>query len=1410
MSNSMRDLIDGEAELDDEEDDESFDGEGGDRASKRPPQVDDSSEEEDDDDEEEARRIRENFIVDEEEEEEDAEDDEAERKRRRKRRRAEREEEAQLDDEDLDLIGESRPDWERKPESQPKFKRLKQGHREDDARADNRRDLTQIFSDDEDEQEDRHFNRPSRHGPADEFDDFIEDDYPEDEDERNQRQEDMEVARPRDRGVVVDTSGLDKEALDDFEAIFGHGEDYEWALQAEEDEQERQREEENLEIKDIFEPAQLQDKLLTDEDNEIRFTDEPERFQLERRPFKDLQLTPEQFKEEARWISKMIWPKKQLGLDFRPPFNKAVAKVLEFFVVDEVEVPFVFSHRKDYIIYMQRQEYERNASDSDGAPEKLLLQDDLWRILELDIKFRSLIEKRNVLEKTYKNLKTSAGVSDPIFDEMVFKAETMEELQDVHDYMQFQYASQMKELAAAGAITKEVRRPGAKSTSGFERIRNANAYNFVKAYGIPPDRLAQNALREGKKVIPEDPEKLPIELADSLCDSYFDTGDGVMNAARNMYAEELYQNPRMRRHFRVAYYAMGSVSCRRTEKGLRRIDESHPFYEIKYLLDQTIEDLVGRPEVFLKMMKAEEEGLVEVKLTLHQEREFRKNLLAEFQSDNFSERADAWNEERRKALDVAFPKLEKIIAKGVKDSLRTACQEDLLQICRTEFFRRIDQAPYKPKGLVLGTTPRCLVISNGMADPNRDLLCWAYVEENDRVMEQGKFGSLGRDEAARNAFCELVERRRPDVIGVSGWSADTNRLVRDLETLINDRGLMGNEFEDPETEEVRTELLEVLVVNDEVARLYKDSPRAVADHPTLNPVTRYCIALGRYLQNPLKEYANLGKDITSLAIHPCQNLLPQDKLFKVFETALVDVVNLVGVDINEAVNDPYTATLLPYVAGLGPRKATAVIKAIHKNGGIVSSRAELVGDPDRGKVPVVGPHVWNNCVSSLIIDYDATNEASDPLDSTRVHPEDYELGRKMAADALELDEEDVRTAVEDNGPGAVVRMLFKEDSQEKVNELVLEEYAEQLEAKYHQRKRATLYTIRSELLGPYEELRRHFITLSPDEIFTMFTGETKDSLCKGMIVPINVRVVKEEFAIVKLDCGIEGRIEAHEVSTRHSVREILQVGQTTRAKVLDISRKDFMCRLSVREDMLQVPFRRHQDYNSRNWDFRLETQDTEDMTEKDNGTGRAQRVIKHPMFKPFNSTQAEEYLGSQPSGEVVVRSSSKGNDHLAVTWKVADNVYQHVDVLELDKENEFSVGRTLKVANKYTYSDLDELIVDHIKAMSKKVDELMRHEKFQKGSRSDLERWLTTYMDANPNRSTYAFCLDTKHPGYFVLCFKASRSSRIGSWSVRVIPQAFEMMGNQYPDVRALCNGFKLRWQSEQLKMSSMPHRGGR
>lgn len=1310
--------------------------------------------------------------------------------------------------------------------TQPKLKRLKRGHR-DDGEERLERGLDEIFSDDEEADAPHDLERQFRtdHHRVDEFADFIEEDDLEDEDERQKLQEEMEVARPRQQGYVGGTegSGLDKDALDDMEAIFGNGEDYDWALALEDEAEAKEAGDHNLELKDVFEPSQLSEKLLTDEDNLIRWADEPERFQVDRLPYKHLQITDEQFKEEARWITSLIWPKKQLPPDLQTPFTRAIGKVLEFFVVDEVEVPYVFQHRKDYLIHARR---TRVRPENPGEPdyvvsaEKLLNQDDLWRILELDLKFRALVDKRNVIEKTFDNLKIAAEVNDSMVETMLPVAVTMEELQDIQDYIYFQYVSEIKDLAATNGDIKEKRRPGGKS-SIFDRVRKGKAYNLVRAYGITADQVAQNALGEGRRLYTEDASTNPIDLADSLTsDSEFSTGEQVLYAARQMFAEELFMNPRMRKHFRKHYYMMGVVNCRRTEKGLRKIDEQHQYYELKYLKNQTFGDLAKNPETFLKMLKAEEEGLLEVRVVLQNEPEFRKQLYQEFASDNYSELADAWNDERQKVLDLAFTKLERVITKGVKESMRTECQDSILKLCRDEYSKKLDQAPYKPKGMLLGTIPRVLALSNGNGDPGRDAICWAWVEEDGRVLEHGKFDNLSRDEGSREAFVELVQRRKPDVLGVSGFSVETHKLITSLRDLVKDRNLTGAEFEDTETGEDRAEPLEVVVVNDEVARLYKDSPRAALDHPGYAPLTRYCVALAKYLQNPLKEYATLGRDIISLSFHPCQHLIPEEKLRKQLETAMVDMVNLCGVDINEAVGDMYTATLLPFVCGLGPRKATAVLKTINANGGLVNTRDELVGDPDSGKLPVVGPRVWNNCASFLMIEYDSSTATSDYLDGTRVHPEDYELGRKMAADALELDEEDVKAEVDEGGPGAIVRKLIKDDEQEKVNDLILEEYAEQLEKNYNQRKRATLETIRAELQQPYEELRRNFVILDrfPERIFTMLTGETEESLSNGMIVSVNIRVVKEDFIIAKLDSGIEGRVEPYEGSDKDiPLNRLFSVNQTAQAKLLEIDRGNFTAKLSLREEAIRNPTRKNNYHDYETWDMELERKDREELREKDKATGRTQRVVKHPLFRPFNSTQAEEYLGSQAIGDAVIRPSSKGNDHLAVTWKVADGVYQHVDVLELQKENEFSVGRQLRIGGKYTYSDLDELIVDHVKAMAKKVDEMTQHEKYQKGSRSDIgkfkqchisrnytyitpEKWLSTYTEANPKRSVYAFGLDPRHPGYFFLAFKAGYSASVNSWPVRVVPNAFELLKNPYPDMKALCNGFKLRHMSEMSR----------
>ena len=1198
----------------------------------------------------------------------------------------------------------------------------------------------------------RSSHRAQPRGLEDEFADFIEEDFSGDEG-REREEDDAEVARTvrRDFAGVKDAAGLDETAMEDMKEAFGTGFEYDWALELQEqDEQdERQPDGENgdglakgIELKDVFEPSQLAEKMLTDEDNQIRSIDEPERFQIARKPYKHLNLTDEQVKEESLWIAELMLPNKRLEQDLREPFQKSIAKVLEFMITDEYEVPFIFQHRKDYLIHAAKipvtpDPYNPNAPQYVVNAEKLLNQSDLWEIFDQDLKFRALVDKRNALQRTYENLTSISSLQDEVFEDMLPLAKTIEELQDVQDYLHFQHSSRLADFAIVNNLNAHSthRRPGASKVI-FERIRNGKVYGLVRAFGITADAFAQKALGEGKRQYTEDPAELPDDMADSeniLDPPDYSSGVQCLRAAKAMFAEEISLNPKMRKVMRKEYYLNGVVDCFRTEKGLRKIDEHHPYYEFKYLRNQEIVDIARQPALFLRMLTAEDEGLVEVKVRLRNYDDLRTRLYADLESDNFSEVADAWNRERREALDIALLKLDSIMAKGVKENLRTRCEDEVAKSCREEFLKRLDQAPYKPKGMILGTLPRVLALSNGSGVFGRDSINWAWVEEDGRVLENGKFADLSvgdpdrgsPDGADVKAFVELVSRRRPDVIGVSGFSAETRKLYKQLEELVEQKNLRGADYEGEDGKDV-SDQLEVVIVNDEVARLYQTSDRANTEHPGFAPLTKYCVALAKYLQNPMKEYASLGKDIVSISFDPNQRYVPQEKVLKQLETAMVDMVNLCGVDINEAVNDLYTANLLPYVCGLGLRKASQLLKAINLNGGVVSSRAELVGDADQHKLPAVGPRVWNNCASFLFIDFDSAEPESDYLDNTRVHPEDYDLGRKMAADALELDEEDIQAEQQEGGPPAIVRKLIKDEAQEKVNDLILEEYAEQLEKNFAQRKRATLETIRAELQQPYEELRRNFALLSTDEIFTMFTGETRDSLCEGMIVPVSLKRVTEDYVDAKLDCGIDGTVPSSEISDNLDVSatQLYSKYQTVQAKIQFLNRKALTATLTLREEQLQIPYRKVIDRMKDEWDYREEEKDKELMSEKNDVSGRTQRVVKHPLFRSFNTAQAEEYLGSQARGDVVIRPSSKGLEHLAVTWKVSDNVYQHIDVLELDKENEFSVGRTLKIGGRFTYSDLDELIVNHVKAMARKVDEMMLHEKYQNGSRADTGKLL--------------------------------------------------------------------------------------
>lgn len=312
--------------------------------------MDDSSEEEDDDNDEEAmQKVREGFIVD------DDEDDEILRKKRRKHKRKREKERSQdepndaLDEDDLELLRENAGEAPLKP-SQNKFKRLKRaageedgvedGLAEDSTAAKPRDRLTDFFSDDEEDDVgeavggEENVRGRDEGNILDEFEDFIEEDEYSDEEEAKAHKLQQQRERAKRKGPKLDTlklSSVDRESLQQLFEVFGNGADYDWALEAQDLEDEGNNEQEPTALDEVFEHSELKDRMLTEEDNLIRIIDVPERFQKYRANLNYMDLEGVELQREKKWVADILFTEKRQTYDgpLKEPFYEAVGKVVK-------------------------------------------------------------------------------------------------------------------------------------------------------------------------------------------------------------------------------------------------------------------------------------------------------------------------------------------------------------------------------------------------------------------------------------------------------------------------------------------------------------------------------------------------------------------------------------------------------------------------------------------------------------------------------------------------------------------------------------------------------------------------------------------------------------------------------------------------------------------------------------------------------------------------------------------------------------------------------------------------------------------------------------------------------------------------------------------------------------------------
>lgn len=349
----------------------------------------------------------------------------------------------------------------------------------------------------------------------------------------------------------------------------------------------------------------------------------------------------------------------------------------------------------------------------------------------------------------------------------------------------------------------------------------------------------------------------------------------------------------------------------------------------------------------------------------------------------------------------------------------------------------------------------------------------------------------------------LVARHKVELIAIGNGTAsrETERLVSDMLSMI------------PAPKPLK------VVVSEAGASVYSASETASNELPGLDVSLRGAVSIARRLQDPLAELVKI--EPKSIGVGQYQHDVDQYRLAKALDAVVEDAVNAVGVDLNTA-----SAPLLARVSGLGASLAEAIVAHRDANGAF-ASRKELL------KVSRLGPKAFEQAAGFLRI-----RDGAEPLDASSVHPEAYEVARKIVAACGR----DIRTLMGDSGA------LKKLDPRTFVD------------------ARFGLPTVRdilSELEKPGRDPRPEFKTAS----FAEGVEEISD-LKPGMMLEGTVTNVAAFGAFVDIGVHQDGLVHVSQLADRFikDAHEVVKAGDVVKVKVLEVDVKRKRISLSMRRD----------------------------------------------------------------------------------------------------------------------------------------------------------------------------------------------------------------------------------------------------
>ena len=518
-------------------------------------------------------------------------------------------------------------------------------------------------------------------------------------------------------------------------------------------------------------------------------------------------------------------------------------------------------------------------------------------------------------------------------------------------------------------------------------------------------------------------------------------------------------------------------------------------YEMYYEYKEAIKSIPSHR--ILAINRGEKEQVLQVKLNFNDER------VINYLEKNILKNNEVTDEYLKKSVRDSFKRLiYPSIEREIRSELTSRGEDSAIGIFKANLKSLLMQAPIKGK-VVIGF------------DPGFRTGCKiAVLDDTGKFIENATvYPTMPKNDidGSIRILKELIYKYDVDVISLGNGTA--SRESEDvIERLIK------------EVKEEKGKDLYYVIVSEAGASVYSASELANKEYPNLDVTVRGAISIGRRLQDPLVELVKI--DPKAIGVGQYQHDVSSKKLDESLKGVVEDCVNNVGVDLNIA-----TPSLLSYIAGINGTIAKNIVNFREENGKF-ANRKELL------KVKRLGKKAYEQCAGFLRV-----SESDEVLDNTSVHPESYEVAKKLI-EILGYDKRDLK--------------LGKlKDIDEKIKIIGINKLADELSVGI-----LTLKDIIKELKKPGRDPREEL----PKPILKSGVINIKD-LKKDMLLMGTVRNVSDFGAFIDIGVHQDGLVHKSQMANKfvkHPL-DIVKVGDIVRVKILEIDEKRKRISLSIKD-----------------------------------------------------------------------------------------------------------------------------------------------------------------------------------------------------------------------------------------------------